>query len=227
MGGMGRLFSPGDRRMHHTLSHPTLSGLPALIARLVQRRAPRPKVDAHVWVAECGTTLRLRTVRPQDAPLLGELFEDGLSPASRRLRFHTAVRSLSPLQLNWLASPDFLSHAAFIVTRQAGGLEHAVAEARWVRGGSASGAEFALSVADAWQHQGIGRRLLHALIDSARAHGLQGLVGDVLPANRAMQALAQCLHFDCVPHPDDDDLLCATLPLARHSQALLPVGWFH
>jgi acetyltransferase len=213
--------------MHHTLSHPTLSGLPALIARLVQRRAPQPKVETNVWVTDCATTLRLRPVRPQDASLLGELFEDGLSPASRRLRFHTAVRSLSPLQLNWLASPDFRSHAAFIVTHQAGGLEHAVAEARWVRSGSTSGAEFALSVADAWQHQGIGRRLMRALIGSARAQGLQGLVGDVLPANRAMQALAHGLNFDCLPHPDDEALLCATLPLGRQPQALLPVGWFH
>jgi len=213
--------------MRHPLPRQTLSGLPALIARLVQRQAPRPPADADAWVTDCGTTLRLRPVRPQDAALLGELFEDGLSPASRRLRFHTAVRALSPLQLDWLANADFRRHAAFIVTRQAGSLEHAVAEARWVRNGAAASAEFALSVADAWQHQGIGRRLLRALIDSARAQGLQGLVGDVLPANQAMQALAQGLHFDCVPHPDDNALLCATLPLVRRPQALLPVGWFH
>lgn len=205
-----------------------LPGLPALFARLVPQRAPQPLAPAGTtWAARCGTALTLRPVCPADATLLAELFEDGLSAASRRLRFHAAVRSLSPVQLAWLAKADFRSHAAFIVTWQADGLAHAVAEGRWVRTGVSAGAEFALSVGDAWQHQGIGGRLLRSLVDHARRQGLDSLVGDVMPGNQPMQALARRLHFDCSPHPDDGDLLQAALPLARQAQALLPARWFH
>ncbi|MDH4393784.1 MAG: GNAT family N-acetyltransferase [Aquabacterium sp.] len=164
-------------------------------------------------------------MRPQDASLLGELFEHGLSPAARRQRFHAAVRCLSPVQLAWLANADFRCHAAFIVTRQAGGLEHAVAEGCWVRSGGTADAEFAMSVADAWQHQGIGQHLLHTLVCTARAQGIGSLQGDVLAGNLAMQALAGSQQFDCKPHPDDDHLLRATLALAP--QPVLSAAWFH
>ena len=189
--------------------------------------APAQAAPAAPWLAPCGTRLTLRPVQPPDAPLLGALFEDGLSPTARRQRFHAAVRCLSPGQLAWLADADFKHHAAFIVTRWHGDRQHAVAEGRWVRTGGAGCAEFALSVADAWQHQGIGGRLLHTLVCTARAQGIQSLQGDVLPGNQAMQALAGSLCFDCCTHPDDGSLLRATLALARPPQPALSAAWFH
>lgn len=218
--------------------HTQLFAMPALLAwlqaRLPHRHPPGAPAQAAPtcapaaqWLARCGTRLTLRPVQPPDAPLLGELFEDGLSPTARRQRFHAAVRCLSPVQLAWLADADFQRHAAFIVTRQHGGLQHAVAEGRWVRSGGAGCAEFALSVADAWQHQGIGGRLLGTLVGTAKAQGIHSLQGDVLPGNQAMQALAGSLCFDCSPHPDDDGLLRTTLALARPPQPALSVNWFH
>lgn len=210
-----------------------LSGLPALLARLLPARTPRPPAGAATttttttWAASCGTALHLRPVRPQDAVLLAGLFTHGLGAASRRQRFHAAVRGPSALQLAWLAAADFSSHGAWVVTAQVQGLEQLVAEGCWVRCGTAGGAEFALSVADAWQRQGIGQRLLQALVDSARAQGLHSLVGDVLPGNLAMQALACSQGFGCDAHPGDSTLLRADLPLARQPQGWLPAAWFH
>lgn len=217
---------PGLPALFDGLFKGWLSGLRPGLAHRRPPLAPAGAADAQ-WSARCGTRLTLRRVCPQDAPLLGELFEDGLSSTSRRLRFHTAVRSLSPVQLAWLAGADFRRHAAFIVTRQTGGLAQAVAEGCWVRSGGASGAEFALSVADAWQHQGIGHQLLRTLVDTARAQDIACLIGDVLPGNLAMQALASSQRFDCAAHPDDSSLLRATLPLARRPQSMLSATWFH
>ena len=192
---------------------PTLP-LPAPLARLLRAclhlrqpqpaatGAPAPHAPAATWRAPCGTALRVRPLCPADTPLLDDLF-DGLSPRSRRLRFHAALRRLPPQQLAWLASPDFARRGGCIVTRLVGGMELAVAEGMWVRSGPAGHGEFALSVADAWQHQGLGRRLLQHLADSARAHGLQHLHGDVLPGNVAMQALAGSLQFETASHPDE------------------------
>jgi acetyltransferase len=68
-------------------------------------------------------------------------------------------------------------------------------------------AEFALTVADAWQHQGIGRILLERLCDAARAMGYEALVGYVLAENRDMLELVTRLGF----HPSDRDGAALTL----------------
>ena len=77
--------------------------------------------------------------------------------------------------------------------------------------------EFALTIGDAWQGQGIGRRLLQALIDEAEARGLRRMLGHVLLDNRAMLALARQQHFSIEASPDDAQtrLAILDLPAAR------------
>ena len=63
-------------------------------------------------------------------------------------------------------------------------------------------AEFALTVIDEFQGQGIGRALLTRLIQTARDNGLSTLRGHVLSGNRIMLSL--CRSFDaelCVDPP--------------------------
>ena len=56
-------------------------------------------------------------------------------------------------------------------------------------------AEFALTIADAWQGRGIGRALLERLRECARAAGYRTLYGHILHANREMLELAKRLGF--------------------------------
>lgn len=185
--------------------------------------APPATPPATTWLAPCGTLLTLQPLHPRHAPLLGAFF-DGLSPAARRQRFHAAVRGPSPERLAWLASPDFLSRGGCVVTRQVS-TGHAdahtnahtaevLAEGMWVRGSTPGTAEFALCVADAWQRQGLGKRLLRSLADGARRQGLQQLHGDVLPGNPAMLALAGSLQFGWGNHPEEPGLLRVTRTLS-------------
>ncbi len=170
------------------------------------------------WTSARGTPLTLRPVRSDDAALLGEFFEQQLSRAARYSRFHGAVGRLSAARLAWMAGADFKHHAAFIVTRWEDGLEHAVAEGRWVRTAVNSSAEFAMSVADAWQGCGIGQRLLTALVQTGREQGLPCLMGDVLPGNQAMQSLARAQGFECGAHPHEPGLMRAELRLSVPTQ---------
>ena len=96
-----------------------------------------------------------------------------------------------------------------------------------MRSGQTGSAEFALSVADAWQRQGIGARLMHALADAGRSQGLTSLVGDVLPDNLAMQSLASSLQADCLPHPEEHGLLRAELALLQRPRSRMAAAWFH
>lgn len=182
------------------------------------------------WTTACGTELTLRPVHPEDAALLGELFEEGLSRDARYSRFHGAVGRLSATRLAWMADADFQRHAAFIVTRPVDGLEQAVAEGRWVRTAVNPGAEFALCVADAWQGRGIGRQLLRALVQAGREQGLPCLQGDVMPSNGAMQAVARSLGFDCAPHPEEAGLVraaCSLVTAPKPAGGFFNASWLH
>lgn len=180
------------------------------------------------WQARCGTPLTLRPVRHGDAGLLGQLLDEGLSQQSRYSRFHGALGRLSPARLAWLAEVDFKIHVAFVVTLVDQGQEQAVAEGRWFRTAGSSRAELALAVADRWQQQGLGGRLLRALVHAAQAAGLDELAADVMAGNRAMLALATGHQFQSTEHPDDQGLVRAAVALSaspRNRWASLP--WLH
>ena len=190
-----------------------------LLSFFAPARAARPlRPVAQHWSASCGTPLTLRPVLASDAHLLGQLLDEGLSRQSRFSRFHGALGRLSPARLAWLADADFQSHVAFVVTLDGDGEEQAVAEGRWFRAAGSNRAEFALAVADRWQQQGLGGRLLSALLATARAQGLDELVGEVMACNQAMLALATGHQFQCADHPDGPGVVRAVFALPALSE---------
>lgn len=131
-----------------------------------------------------------RPVRRADLAGLDALLM-GLSPRSRRLRFHGAVNALPVTALRELSTPDDMLHAT-LVAEAAGpdGHPRLVAEGRWIRETpDTPTAEFALSVADDWQRLGLARALLDRLRASAAEAGVQRLYGSVLDENHGMLAL--------------------------------------
>lgn len=154
-----------------------------ILARLFRRR--RPAVTAPVT---------LRPIRPDDADAL-QNFVRGLSPASRRMRFHAALNELSATMLAALTCVDQHRHVAFVLTVSEGGTERIVGEARFAAAGDPETAEFGIAVADAFQGRGLAERLVAALIDAARASGLRWLVGEVLAGNARMLAFTRRCGF--------------------------------
>ncbi len=61
----------------------------------------------------------------------------------------------------------------------------------------------ALTVADDWQHRGLGTRLARALIRHAREHGVKKLFSIDLSDNTNMRKLAADLGMKATPDPDD------------------------
>jgi GNAT superfamily N-acetyltransferase len=178
---------------------------------------------ASTWLLRDGCCLTLRPVRSQDAPLLGQLLDDGLQPGCRRLRFHGALGRLSPARLAWLAEVDFDRHVAFVVTRPVPGGEQALGEGRYVLLADGS-AELALAVGTEWQRMGIGSRLLGALLTEAQRRGVPSLHGDMQLHNVAMRALMQLHGFVCHAVPDDSLLVRGALHCAARS-ATLQARW--
>jgi acetyltransferase len=69
--------------------------------------------------------------------------------------------------------------------------------------------EFAIVVSDETQHQGIGSRLMKALMRAARGHGLHLIEGQVMAGNQPMLKLMSDLGFSVRRSPDDPGICIA------------------
>ena len=77
-----------------------------------------------------------------------------------------------------------------------------IAEARYVRGPDPTVAEFAVSVAEAWQGNKLASLLLGKLACRAAAAGVRRMVGETLATNAKMISLARKAGFTIAPSPD-------------------------
>ncbi|HSD43734.1 MAG TPA: GNAT family N-acetyltransferase [Burkholderiales bacterium] len=163
-------------------------------------RYPFDLVD--VWHARDGERVLVRPVHPQDLEL-AQAFVRELSPESRYNRFHGTMKELTPGMARWATHVDYDRHMALIAVVYGDGREIEIGAARYVVRADGETAEFAVAVADTWQGQGLGARLLSDLTRVAAGRGLRWIEGEVLASNRGMLALARRLGFDYrKPHRD-------------------------
>lgn len=135
----------------------------------------------------------------------------GLSTESRWQRFATGAGRLSERQLDYLTDVDGHDRVAWCAVIAQDGGYRGIGVSRFVRlEGEAAVAEFAVTVIDEFQGQGVGRALLAQLLESARNNGMRRLRGHVLPSNRRMLALCRELRAVITPA---DGFLRADIPV--------------
>jgi len=161
-----------------------------------------------------GRSVIVRPVLPQDDEAEAGLVQ-ALSPRSRRLRFHGAVRSLPPDTLRAMTWVDYRRHVALVAELRCDDCPPTlVADARYVRDeADEASAEFAVAVADDWQGHGLGRVMLERLARHARQQGVTRLTASVLADNEPMLALLQRFGFMLRGDRHDASLLHARLEL--------------
>ncbi len=156
--------------------------------------SPYPdQYEAHT-VDKAGEKLFIRPIRPEDAPLLTELFES-LSPRSIRLRFFTPLKHLSSKMLARFTQIDYDREIALVALRGSGSDEKILGVARIIVGDGVKEAEFAIMVGDPWQGTGIGAELLHRCLSIARERHIKIVSATVLEENTQMLALGRKLGF--------------------------------
>ncbi|NCC28311.1 MAG: GNAT family N-acetyltransferase, partial [Gammaproteobacteria bacterium] len=133
-----------------------------------------------------GTFCRIRPIDGDDPAIVTACFE-GLSDASRRLRFFGAKRVLTEADLAYLTGADGRDHLAFAALRRSGsgGDTEVLGVARCIRSTSGSEpvsetAELAMAVVDRAQGNGVGAALLEHLIAEAREQGIRRFRCEVL-----------------------------------------------
>ena len=142
----------------------------------------------------------LRELGPEEYDVLDAVF-DGLSPTSRLRRFFGPVPRLTPGVRRALAAVDGERHLA--VAAFAG--DDPIGIARLV-GEGAGRAELAVEVVDRWQGQGVGTRLVRAVLARGRDLGVVTVVADVLAENVAIQRLLHSVLPGLSGHPDGAEI---------------------
>ena len=172
-------------------------------------------IDAwsQVWVLDTGAKVTVRPIRPEDAEI-EQAFVRGLSPDSRYARFMGEVSELSPEMLYRFTHNHYPDDYALIVTAPGpDGKEKEIAVARYIMLPDAKRCEYAIAVADEWQHHGIGHRLMKALMQVAREAGLRYMEGYVLASNHKMLEVVKSLGFECLPSADGPQVCMVCRPL--------------
>lgn len=166
----------GAERYSHMAIHPYPAHL--------ESRMPLPE----------GIDLIIRPIRPEDAEI-EQAFVRGLSQESKYFRFVSSLQELSPAMLARFTQIDYDREMALIAVLEEDHRETEVGVARYVINPDGESCEFALVIADAWQHKGIGHKIMDTLMDIARDKGLKTMEGDVLASNRSMLSLVTSLGF--------------------------------
>jgi acetyl coenzyme A synthetase (ADP forming)-like protein len=176
---------------------PTKADSPAPTA--VPAAPAYPAHEERDVVLRSGSTLRLRPIRPEDAPAL-LAFYNRLSRDSLYLRFFSATR-IDPERAAGFCRVDYDNVFAF-VGEAAGRI---VAVAHYFRDPKhPERAEVAFTVEDALQGQGVGTRLLERLAEVAREHGILIFEAEVLGHNRRMIDVFRNCGFDTTQRRIDE-----------------------
>ena len=132
-----------------------------------------------------GTALRLRPIRPDDAPRLVD-FYSRLSRHTAYQRFFSVMKRLPPDWARMLATVDYRRRLALVAERGVAQAPEIEAVARYEPTDDPSTVEVAFVVQDGYQGRGLGVLLLRHLLDAAEARGIRRFCAYVLADNTRM-----------------------------------------
>ncbi|MCD6361179.1 MAG: bifunctional acetate--CoA ligase family protein/GNAT family N-acetyltransferase [Armatimonadetes bacterium] len=156
--------------------------------------SPYPTKYIQPWTCRDGRSVLLRPIKPEDEPLERELIA-GLSEESSRFRFFYIIKEITHEMLSRFCNIDHDREMAIIAEYNANGKRRNVGVGRLISEPGRDTGEFAVLVADDFQGNGLGLKLLDNLIKVAEDKGLKSIYGVVLNDNRKMIGLAEKLGF--------------------------------
>ena len=159
-----------------------------------------------------GSFATIRPIRPEDAQM-EQAFVRMLSQEAKHFRFMESIHELSREMLVRFTQLDYSRELAFIATLRQGDEEIEVGVARYFTNPDGESGEIALVVADEWQNQGLGTRLMSCIIEAAQEKNFQALEGEVLAGNVKMLHLMHKLGFSQQMKADEPGVVMVTKAL--------------
>jgi GNAT superfamily N-acetyltransferase len=160
--------------------------------------------EADHWIDKLtdGTRVLIRPIRVDDRQLEKD-FIMGLSAESRRFRFLGNFKQPSERLLDQLLDVDDPHNVAFVALIHQDGQLREIGVSRFAAEPDGARCECAISVADDWDHRGLGTALMKHLISVAREKGFAQLFSIDNAGNLSMRDLAIELGFTRHADPDD------------------------
>jgi len=156
--------------------------------------SPYPTKYIQPWTCKDGRIVVLRPIRPEDEPLERELIA-GLSQESSRFRFFYIIKNITHEMLSRFCNIDYEREMAIIAEYTASGKKRNVGVGRLILEPSRETGEFAIVVADDFQGNGLGLKIIDMLIGFAQDKRLRSIYGIVLHDNKQMISLARKVGF--------------------------------
>jgi len=159
-----------------------------------------------------GHSVKIRPINTQDLKLETD-FINHLSLETKHYRFFGAIYKVSEKTLKTFCDVDGKSTMAFIATERIDAKEIEIGVCRYVVTDKPDIYELALTIADNWQHKGLGKLLMKRLINYAKRHGVKWLYSVELADNTIMQNLSKELGMQVKNDPDDAHQVIYSLTL--------------
>ncbi len=157
-----------------------------------------------------GTVVKVRPIKPEDEPLMAELFYS-LSEETIRFRFMQPKKTITHEELVRYCQIDYDRELALIALVEKEGKKQVIGVVRLIKYPDEENAEMAVVVADAWQGKGLGWLLCTQMIHVAKQSGLRRIWMEILQENTKMLKLAQKLGFRI--HSQEEDIIKVVLEL--------------
>ena len=131
-----------------------------------------------------GTQVKIRPIRPDDAPRLQVTFKR-LSSQTIYLRFFETFKQLSDKQAMYFANVDYQERMALVAEVKEEGEDNIIAVARYdmLSGSEPGAAESAIVVRDDYQNRGLGTIIMIRLLNYAREHGVAYFLATIHASN--------------------------------------------
>jgi acetyltransferase len=175
---------------------------------------PYPKRLERTVTLKDGRVFLVRPIRPEDEPLLHDMFERQ-TPDDIRLRFFAPIKRMSHQLAAKLTQIDYDREMALVaVAPGAQGREEIHGVVRITADPDNVEAEYAVMVRSDMKGQGLGFALMTAIMDYARSRGIAEIYGEVLRENTTMLAMCHELGFTRRESPDEPGVVEVRLRLA-------------
>jgi acetyltransferase len=154
-----------------------------------------PNQYEHELELESVGRLLVRPIKPEDAPLLSDLFES-LSPQTIYFRFFTPLKTLPRSMLSRFTQIDYDREIALVAIQGSETEEKMLGVSRIILAKDQKSAEFAILISDRFQGKGIGAELLKRCLAISKERNIEEVYGVVLAENTTMLALGRKLGFE-------------------------------
>ena len=183
---------------HVELARPGSGGVERLAVR------PYPRELEQTATLRDGREIRLRPIRPEDAPTLQQLF-NSLTPEDRRKRLFSSMRELPDDLAARLTQIDY-DREMVLVALDPDDPDLFWGGARIAADADNRRAEYSVTIRSDKQGLGLGRICFERVLDYAKARGIEEVWGTVLAENDGMLGLAERLGFTRRRDPDAADI---------------------